>query len=618
MNLFSSAIFEPLGWTLLHFIWQGAVIAALFALTLIPLSRYSARVRYLFACGFLAAMAICPIVTCLLIKTDRSIQKAAVTETMLSQTRQPQLTKLGDLPTSTEDQSRNKPAASPAIQDESSLNSALTTEARVDWFDKFYQWIEPWIPYTVVLWLSGVGVLSLRLLLGWVVVLRLRRDVSAPAITVWVQRMELLASRLRVSRTVKLVESALVEVPTVIGWMRPMILIPTSAFTGLTTQQLEAILAHELAHIRRHDFLVNLVQSVVETLLFYHPAVWWLSKRIREEREHCCDDLAVSVCVSRSEYIRALVEMESLRSRSLLVMAANGGSLLSRTRRLLRPTSDIPNSASWGASVLAIGSLLLMLSLPYWIAQPEISEAKEPQLAALPVIEFRIAANDAGSNSEPIAPNDWKNREFRDGRITETSGFEPGFIWFPLQVPLRFGNEGVFRVMRVQQVNEYVKETFILFSEKSEHFIRPDSTWSALTPKVVAGQKSRGLVDELGYAVQIQLAGTLRERISDLVRLYPNRRLAVIVNGDIIGHTVLNTDLASSTKLDVGGYFTKEWAEDLVRQIVGERPDPLEKPVWFGFQGTLQSALDTKPTARADGSREVPIIHDICLLKSSS
>ena len=615
MNLFSSAIFEPLGWTLLHFIWQGALIAVLFALTLIPLSRYSARVRYLVACGFLAAMAVCPIVTYLVIKSDRSIREPVVTEAVLSQPRHSQLADLGDLPTSMESRSSNKSIAFPAIESESSPNAALVTEATVNWFDKLYQWVEPWIPYTVVLWLGGVGVFSLRLLLGWVVVVRLRRNVSATAMTVWVQRMEVLASRLRVSRSVKLVESALVEVPTVIGWMRPMILIPTSAFTGLTTQQLEAILAHELSHIRRHDFLVNLVQSVIETLLFYHPAVWWLSKRIREEREHCCDDMAVSVCESRSEYIRALVEMESLRSRSSLAMAANGGSLLSRTRRLLQPTSDIPNSASWGASLLAIGSLLVMLSLPYWIAQPEMAEASEPQLAALPVIEFRIAANDAGSNSEPIAPNDWKNREFRDGRTTETSGFEPGFVWFPLQVPLRFGNEGAFQVMRVQQVNEYVKETFILFSEKSEHVIRPGSTWSGLTPKIVAGQESRGLADGLGYAVQIQLTGTLRERVSDLVRLYPNRRLAVIVNGEIIGHTILNADLAMATKLDVGGYFTKEWAEDLVRQINGVRADPLEKPVWLSFQGTLQSALDTKPTDREDGSREIPVIRDVCLLK---
>ena len=123
--------------------------------------------------------------------------------------------------------------------------------------------------------------------------------------------------------------------------MKPVVLLPASALAGLTPQQLEAILAHELAHIRRHDYLVNLLQTLVETLLFYHPAVWWLSRRIRIERENCCDDLAVSLCGDPCTYARALADLEALRgpARSL-AMAANGGSLLQRVRRLLgAPTS---------------------------------------------------------------------------------------------------------------------------------------------------------------------------------------------------------------------------------------------------------------------------------------
>lgn len=378
MNLFSSVIFIQVGWALLHFIWQGAVIALVFGLTSLALRRCSARVRYLVACGFFVAMAICPMATWLAIKTDRFTLSSLVADSELSTIRETQVSSKS--PTSIESVPSNAQTSSPAIEAKISSNTTVPAEAVSNWLDQLSRSIEPWIPHTVVLWLCGVCALSLRLLLGWVVVVRLRRNVSTLATAVWVQRMEILVSRLRVSTPVKLAESTLVEVPTVIGWLRPMILIPSSAFTGLTTSQLEAILAHELAHIRRHDFLVNLVQSVIEALLFYHPAVWWLSKRIREEREHCCDDLAVSVCDSRSEYIRALAEMESLRSRSSLAMAANGGSLLSRTQRLLQPANDIPCSASWGASLLAIGSLVLMLSLPYWIAQPETAKAKEPLL----------------------------------------------------------------------------------------------------------------------------------------------------------------------------------------------------------------------------------------------
>ena len=125
-------------------------------------------------------------------------------------------------------------------------------------------------------------------------------------------------------------ESTLVEVPMVIGWLRPVILLPVAATTGLSSEQLEAILAHELAHVARRDYLVNLLQSVVETLLFYHPAVWWVSNQIRVEREHCCDDIAVAVSGNVLVYARALTELEELRGRSpapSLALGGDGGAL---------------------------------------------------------------------------------------------------------------------------------------------------------------------------------------------------------------------------------------------------------------------------------------------------
>ncbi|MFT5324030.1 MAG: beta-lactamase regulating signal transducer with metallopeptidase domain, partial [Planctomycetaceae bacterium] len=138
--------------------------------------------------------------------------------------------------------------------------------------------------------------LSIRLIFTLVSVSKLRsRDTSLPTEAL-AQRVEALARRLSVSRPVRLAQSALVEVPTVIGVLRPLILLPATAMTGLSTEQLDAILAHEIAHIRRHDYFINLIQTVIETLLFYHPAVWWLSGRILQERENCCDDIASNVC----------------------------------------------------------------------------------------------------------------------------------------------------------------------------------------------------------------------------------------------------------------------------------------------------------------------------------
>src|SRR5262249_61512628 len=152
-----------------------------------------------------------------------------------------------------------------------------------------------------------------------------------------------LRSRLRVARPVLLLQSAAVAVPTALGTLQPVILLPFSALTGLTTEALEAILAHELAHIRRRDYLVNLLQTAVETLLFYHPAVWWISRRLRIERENCCDDLAVEVTGNARAYARALVGLEQIRSaRPAFAVAANGGTTLARLARLL-PAPHAPD-----------------------------------------------------------------------------------------------------------------------------------------------------------------------------------------------------------------------------------------------------------------------------------
>src|SRR4029453_16064180 len=144
------------------------------------------------------------------------------------------------------------------------------------------------------------------------------------------------------------------EVPTVIGWMRPVILLPVAAVAALTPAQVEAILAHELSHIRRHDYAVNLLQTIAETLLFYHPAVWWVSKRIRAEREHCCDDVAVRVCGDAVSYAHALAELESWRVTStVMAVAATDGSLLARVRRILRePVSDEARTANGAATLV--------------------------------------------------------------------------------------------------------------------------------------------------------------------------------------------------------------------------------------------------------------------------
>jgi beta-lactamase regulating signal transducer with metallopeptidase domain len=252
------------------------------------------------------------------------------------------------------------------------------------------QWPGEWaeaaaalLPWTAFLWLLGVMFFSARLVLGWRYTRRLRSCGARPPGEGLQVALRQLGQQLGIARAVRLWESALVSVPTAIGWLRPVILLPASALTGLTRQQLEAIIAHELAHIRRHDYLINLLQAVIETLLFYHPAVWWVSRQIRQEREHCCDDLAVAVCGDALGYARALFTMEQLRAAAPpLVMAANGGTLMNRIERLVGvQTQPQTHFTGWLAGLL-IMSALVSVGIGAELLQPKAEQralANQPE-----------------------------------------------------------------------------------------------------------------------------------------------------------------------------------------------------------------------------------------------
>jgi len=217
------------------------------------------------------------------------------------------------------------------------------------------------LPWVVVIWLVGAMVFWVRLVGGWMVAARMRRMLVWPAPPEWQQTLKHLQARIRVSRPVRLLVSALVQVPTVVGWLRPVVLVPVGALAGLTPEHVEALLLHELAHIRRQDYLVNILQSVAEALLFYHPAVWWVSGHIRNERELCCDDIAVSASGGDVfTYACALAELESSRPAHFeAAVAANGGSLADRIARLLGQSRPGSRTLS-GPGILASAVLLIV------------------------------------------------------------------------------------------------------------------------------------------------------------------------------------------------------------------------------------------------------------------
>jgi beta-lactamase regulating signal transducer with metallopeptidase domain/HEAT repeat protein len=309
------SIIEVLGWTLIHFTWQGTLVALSLAGVLRMLRGSSTNTRYAAACVALLLMSILPLLTISIISLSTSGKTASGPHQFAAQP--------SSQPVEIE------PTIAPTQAD-------IASASPLPWLSIRRASITPLLPWMSLIWLLGVVFFSLRLAGGWLYTQRLKSYGTRPLEEGWEQTLRRLCDRLRAPRPARLLESALVKVPMVIGWLRPVILLPAGALTGLTPQQLEAIIAHELAHIRRHDYLINLLQSVVETLLFYHPAVWWVSRRIRQEREHCCDDLAVAVCGDALTYARALLEMEKLRAAGpQLAMAANGGLLMNRIRRLV-------------------------------------------------------------------------------------------------------------------------------------------------------------------------------------------------------------------------------------------------------------------------------------------
>jgi beta-lactamase regulating signal transducer with metallopeptidase domain len=251
------------------------------------------------------------------------------------------------------------------------------------------------LPWLVCAWLSGVLLLASRMVGAWLLVLRLKKS-ARPVPAGFEELLARVSARLRVGRAVRLCRSALVEVPTVVGHLRPVILVPAGALLGLTPQQLEAVLAHELAHVRRYDYAVNLLQTAVETLLFYHPAAWWLSRRVRAEREHACDDAAVEATGDALSYARALAALEQLRADAsppaALALAANGGSLMQRIQRLVNADTRTHNRRPFAALALGVALLCGALAAQHSLgaAEAKTSPGAAPAAAAPPRREVAV------------------------------------------------------------------------------------------------------------------------------------------------------------------------------------------------------------------------------------
>lgn len=368
---------QALALALVHFLWQGAVIAAVVFVSMRFVRR--ASLRYAIGVGALAAMLAAPAVTFMTLR----VSTAAVASTIGAAT---------------------APLASAAARP---LETGLAGIAPSP------SGSATWQLAGVAAWLAGMLLLSLRLFGGWMVARRMATDAVRPA-AAHVQALAAdVARRLSLSRAVEICESTKIAVPVLVGWLRPAIVFPVAALAGLSPAQIEALIAHELAHVRRHDYLVNLLQSCAEVVLFYHPAVWWVSRRVRIDREHCCDDVAVGVC-DRLVYATALTDLAAMMSPRI-ALAATGGDLLARVRRILeREEPSMSGKVRWmSGAVVLIG---LLIAVPVLLASVRVEHKTQATRPEPPAVAESTAVPELLAESGELAAETAQTVESRAER----------------------------------------------------------------------------------------------------------------------------------------------------------------------------------------------------------
>ncbi len=308
------------GWVVMHSLWQCTLIAGLTAMALSVLRDRHARIRYRIGCASLALMTILPVAT--------AIAGADVLDR----------------------RTRNQTVA--LIDRAVGLPAVVTARAYV-------------IPAAAIVWMAGLSLYAWRIAIEWRRAQDLRRlNLERPAGPIALALSDLRA-RVHVPGPVQLFESARAGVPMVLGWRRPVILLPPRAIADLSPDQLRGVLAHELAHVRRRDYLANLFQIAADACLFHHPAARWVSRRVRIEREYCCDDVAVAIGGDAREYARALAALEEARADCRLAVAAASGTLLDRIQRVVgqpRPTLTPRRGLVALVSAVIVSAIILGLA----------------------------------------------------------------------------------------------------------------------------------------------------------------------------------------------------------------------------------------------------------------
>ena len=343
-----------IGWSLLHILWQGSFLGIVLAVALRAIRNSPATSRYALCCGALAALVLCLPLTLVQIELTAGYPAAAA---LLSV---PLL-------------AGNGTALSKA--------AGSTTSGLLG----FVRTLQPWLPALIWAWILGAGLKAICIVAGLMRSRVLRSTLQPCNVAPLLEMVRRLSEALGISQNVQLLVSPDTGIPVVMGWRKPAIVLPPSFLRDLSSEEMETVIAHELAHIRRRDYPMNVAQAGVEALFFYHPAMWWISRQIRREREHCCDDIAVRVSGSPLVCAKALSALEERRSSTVssLSPAASQGDLTMRIRRILASQPDKPLRGGATISLVSLSlctfALLAALSLAAAdTMSPLIAEASAP------------------------------------------------------------------------------------------------------------------------------------------------------------------------------------------------------------------------------------------------
>jgi beta-lactamase regulating signal transducer with metallopeptidase domain len=535
-HYFSADWASRLGWTVLHSLWQGTLISILLAVVLALLRDRSAQLRY--AAGLVAIAAVLASAV-LTFRWAVDLPGQSPPNQQISS------------PDRAGNWAQTFPLIAPSGDSRSSGEQKPSKLSAPRGIAPSSSGLAPALPLVAAFWSAGVLLLSFWNLGGWIAAQRLRvLGIRAPDKSI-ATLAQTLVRRLRITTTVRIVVSLVAETPMVIGWLRPIVLLPAALLTGLTPKQIEGILAHELAHVRRHDYLINLFQVLAETLLFYHPAVWWMSRRVRLERERCCDEIAIALTEDRYSYAESLAALEEIRLGSRLALAARGsggGQLLHRIKSILRRDDRAPFRAA--RLIVSTALLLLAAAIPISLlkADPAASVQSRPATQpqdhpTAPRLQFRLVADESDADTEEM-------KDLDSGQLLHVS-------------------------RRVELDESDVK--------------------SARTAKTANG--------ELTVDLDFTKGGS--EKLAALTSANMNKKLAIVFDDRLLLAAMIKSKISNSLMLSGGSNgFTPQQAKRLAEVIGGHEP-PTTAPAEPTTRHAAGFRADCVLSALSDGKRQI-------------